>query len=396
MSRPEPSRPGPRPQGRRVRRRVAAGLAAVAVLVPYVVTLALFAQRQTADLTFARDERDGVTYARALVRLVAATADGQSAAVAGRPVDTGRLTEARTAVDAVDARLGDGLGTTKRWDDLGVALDGVLDRGPTGAAAYDAWGQVVDLELALTAAVGDSSNLILDPELDTYYVIDAALTRLPRVIALSGRVADLARLSGAAEHDAPGLTEAQRTAAGAGERIRSEFANEAAALDRSLRVAFGATRSRTLGPALLTRLDRLRDASNTLAPPGDALGVELGSAGVAQDQAARVQVRDAAVSLAASANGEIDTLLGTRIDGLTRQYRIAVLLAVLAAVGVLAAAWVAAGPRRRPEEADDAPAADDTGDGAVVDDLVLEAEELLAGRRLVRSGRALSSTRDGV
>jgi hypothetical protein len=394
MSRPETSRPE---QGRRVRRRVAAGLAAVAVLVPYVVTLALFGQRQSADLTFARDERDGVTYARALVQLVAATADSQSAAVAGRPVDTGRLTEARNAVEAVDARLGASLGTGQRWDDLGVALDAVLDRAPTQAAAYDAWGQVVDLELALTAAVGDTSNLILDPELDTYYVIDAALTRLPRVIALSGRVSDLARLSGGADHDAQGLTDDEREAAGAGERVRGEFANQAAALDRSLRVAFGATRSRTLGPALLNRLDRLRDAANALAPPGDALGVELGSAGVAQDQAARVQVRDAAVSLAASANGEIDALLGTRIDSLTRQYRIAVVLAALAAVGLLGAAWVAAGPRRRPEDADDVLGADERGDdGGVVDDLVLEAEELLAGRRLVRSGRALSSSRDTV
>ena len=122
--------------------------------------------------------------------------------------------------------------------------------------------------------------------------------------------------------------------------------------------------------------------------------MELGSAGVPQDEAARGQVRDSAVALAASASGELDALLQTRIDRLTLQYRTALALAALAAVGVLVAAWVAAGPRRRPEDADDEQGSDD--DDAVVDDLVLEAEELLAERRLVRSGRALSSSRNTV
>ena len=40
---------------------------------------------------------------------------------------------------------------------------------------------------SLMAHVGDTSNLILDPDLDTYYLMDAVLLKLPDGAALSGQ-----------------------------------------------------------------------------------------------------------------------------------------------------------------------------------------------------------------
>ena len=38
---------------------------------------------------------------------------------------------------------------------------------------------------------GDGSKLILDPDLDSYYVMDALITKLPALADWTGRAADL-------------------------------------------------------------------------------------------------------------------------------------------------------------------------------------------------------------
>lgn len=364
------------------RRRLAAALAVVAVIGAYGLTLERLLATVGTDIRFGSAERDGAAYLRPLVQLLAATADAQSAAVTGRTPDGTRLTETRAAVAAADARYGADLATTTRWTDLEARLDRLADTGPTGAEGYARWSEVVDLELALVAAVGDSSNLILDPQLDVYYVMDSVLLRLPTLVVSAGRVSDLNRLSAGASRDRTADAAAvERTALGA----------LAAGVDTGLRKSFGTTRSRTLGPALLGRLDRLRDATSRIAPPAAALGASVATPSAQDDEAARRQVRDAALALEAAAIDELDALLATRVDGLRTQ-RALVLGAGAAAAGVLALAGWLLLPRRRTvlDEDDDEPVVPD----AVEDPDLVEARDLLEARQLVRSGRAIATSRD--
>jgi methyl-accepting chemotaxis protein len=84
-------------------------------------------------------------------------------------------------VQAVDERVGLELKTTKRWEDVKAAWAKVKgSRWRTPAEADRAHGEVVDIviDLVLNYA-GNYSNLILDPDLNSYWLMDAVVTKLP-------------------------------------------------------------------------------------------------------------------------------------------------------------------------------------------------------------------------
>lgn len=72
---------------------------------------------------------------------------------------------------------------SNRWQDLAKRLDGMTPR--QSDAAHDA---VVQNLLGLIGRVGDASNLILDPDLDSYYMMDVVLLSLPRAQARLGEL----------------------------------------------------------------------------------------------------------------------------------------------------------------------------------------------------------------
>ena len=186
---PEGIRPGRRPVP------VVAVLLA-ALLLPYGVVAARLWIRADDDRTVALLERAGVAYIGPLTRLIGATADAQTAAVAGGRVNVARVREAIAAVNAVEDRYGTMLGTTTRWIALRDRLETDLSAPPTGVSAYRAFSPDLDLELALVARVADTSTLILDARLDSYYLMDSTVLRLPQLLVNIGRLSDLTRLSG--------------------------------------------------------------------------------------------------------------------------------------------------------------------------------------------------------
>src|SRR5262249_50277954 len=75
-------------------------------------------------------------------------------------------------VDALDARYGTELEATPAWQALhGRLADPATKRAP----------RITDT-VQLIAHVGDTSNLILDPDLDSYYRMDATVTLLPALV----------------------------------------------------------------------------------------------------------------------------------------------------------------------------------------------------------------------
>jgi hypothetical protein len=314
----------------------------VLVSVPLLMLFGLLWGARSADYRFNTGERRGVRYLGPLTQLISTVTTQQSAAVRGRSVDGQVVARSVAGVDAIDRELGGNLATTERWTKLKATVQQVTGRSfAVPEDAYTAYSELLDTAVALVRKVGDSSNLILDPELDAYYVMNATLLRLPDVIVDGGRYSDLVYL----------IT--QRKQAGRPDRIaqlstaRLDVAESTADLADGLEKAFDVTRSDTLGPALLRELDNFRTAVDALAPrtaPTAAPTVPLDSTVIGN---AEEDLQRTALDLDAAALGQLDALLSKRITSAVRELVLAGLVTLLGVgLAVMALVWL---PRRRAE-----------------------------------------------
>ncbi len=147
------------------------------------------------DADFVAAERHGVAYLRPLNRLLVELTRAQSAAVRGAAVDSVALNAAVAGVAEADRAYGGVLRTERRWTDLRGEIEKAPTERPAGAAALARYADLVTLANDLARRVGDTSNLILDPQLDSFYLMDTALLQLPEVLTATGRAADHAYLA---------------------------------------------------------------------------------------------------------------------------------------------------------------------------------------------------------
>ncbi len=156
--------------------------------LPLLVLAWSYFSDKAAAIGFSAKERVGVTYLQAaapvLVTLqtqrqtaVAQAARGETptlATGAGLPWQA----EMKTLLDT-DARLGADLATRDALRQLQGAL-AALDALPADPAVVLArYSSATEAALALMMVATDQSNLILDPDLDTYYLMDAGTAALP-------------------------------------------------------------------------------------------------------------------------------------------------------------------------------------------------------------------------
>ena len=87
------------------------------------------------------------------------------------------------AVAEVDQHLGATLRTTQKWtalrDSARVLLDGSLRR--TAAESFALHTKVIEDTISLITHVGDTSNLTLDPDLDSYYLMNVIVFQGPEL-----------------------------------------------------------------------------------------------------------------------------------------------------------------------------------------------------------------------
>ncbi len=152
---------------------------------PTALMLLQFLVETQRQVTLSENERQGVSYIRQLHNL-------QDTTIRGRLVaDLAQVSNASTEVElqqtlvrmdaeldalsTLDGQLGVQLRTQAQFAQIRVAADRVVAQ-PNDAERW------VALDSAIRASfeqVGNTSGLILDPELDTYYLMDVALLRLP-------------------------------------------------------------------------------------------------------------------------------------------------------------------------------------------------------------------------
>jgi methyl-accepting chemotaxis protein len=139
-------------------------LIAFFLLVPQAIQFYLLNQRASADIAFSEKERAGVAYLRAIwpVRAAASMAAGQNGEVRDAAALVGGLLVQQKNLDEV-------FGTGKESRQLANIL-----KAAPGAATTHQIGLYTD---ALIEKVGDASNLILDPDLDSYYLMNLVVER---------------------------------------------------------------------------------------------------------------------------------------------------------------------------------------------------------------------------
>jgi methyl-accepting chemotaxis protein len=188
------------------------------VLVPLCLTEWMLIDQANYKIDFARWEMYGTKYLRPVSRLETALIHYRTVVHHGM-VETqidrsaelatieGRIDAQLAALIEVDQLLGAPLKTTPeelkargREAAQVAAIDGTWRRieqqrrsGRSLAEVDQQVGALVGSIRVLINHMGDSSKLILDPDLDTYYVMDALLLKEPDLIERAGAIADQAR-----------------------------------------------------------------------------------------------------------------------------------------------------------------------------------------------------------
>ncbi len=186
------------------------------------------------DISYAEHERSGIIYVR-LVRqaLEPLTAhreettrilNGDTAASAAASAD--KVDAALSALTTLDQREQANMETGQRVADISSAWSALRNNWHSGSseANREAHDKLVTSLIALNDQVVDSTGLALDPESESYYVIDLVTSRLPLIIDTVGRL-----VSGSATAATKGtLTLADRDNVLSGLTIGREKLNEAA------------------------------------------------------------------------------------------------------------------------------------------------------------------------
>jgi methyl-accepting chemotaxis protein len=261
------------------------------LLLPCAVATWAYAGAIGGQVDFAAKERLGVEVLRPALRAL-------TGAVAG---DTADLTELDAAVKA-HPQL-----------DLGEAMDAVRQAAGGGRVA------VAQALVGLVTQIGNDSNLILDPDLDSFYLMDAQVVQLPKALLAAAQAAAPRAAAGS-----EALVAEQAVHAG-------ELSGAAGALGSDIATAVQNTKAAGLA-GRLAAVGPVQDAVKALAA---TLTASLERTGLADPKAAATAAATAADPLGT----ELDSLLATRIGGLAGKRTMTL---VVTFAGLCVAVWFAA------------------------------------------------------
>lgn len=135
-------------------------------LAPICVQVIIFINRAQKDIDFAAKERAGLAYLNAIHPILDSVASSLATA---SPVAEGKALAGR--VDKAAEQFGKDIASTHEAKRLAT----VLGQPATANKVEDA----AEALSSLITTIGDASNLILDPDLDSYYVMDILVGRVP-------------------------------------------------------------------------------------------------------------------------------------------------------------------------------------------------------------------------
>ena len=165
-----------------------------------------YLQTQSMQIAFSAKERVGIRVIDPAGDLLGALAAARATAVRAEAGDEdaaaaldARLAAVKAAVAKVDAAVaadGAELALESDWSDLRGSIESTLAGLPDGVADRSAaLDELTTGAAALIVKAGDTSNLILDPDLDSFYVMDALITKVPGMLTGLADASDQAVLA---------------------------------------------------------------------------------------------------------------------------------------------------------------------------------------------------------
>ncbi len=320
---------------RRMQFKAKAAIVTAAFLIPIVVLALSYYGAKSSSIEFSAKEHLGVDYARDVLPLLKAAHAYrvQASAQAASPAAAAELSAARAQVDAAlkkldttEQALGPALGTAALFADLKKAHAALATAGGNAEEVFAAHTAFTTVLLDLLGQATDGSNLTLDPDLDSYFVMDAALFRSPQLIELIARL----RGTGSAALAAGKASPSQLAALGnSGPLIDYHHLQMKAGLAKSV----GAT------PELKAALDGADANKATDEFLALVRATFLAGGGMQGDRAAYVAAADRALAahhkLAESMLDALDGLLTRRVDAMKADRNaVSVVIAVSLAGGL--------------------------------------------------------------
>lgn len=179
---------------RNVNFAVKAIIVSVLFTVPIVWLSWSYFQAQSSSIEFSEKERIGVKYlvASNLVLQKALQLRSTPPEAAGPVVDA--LVKVYAELDKVQAAHGAMLNTQKEFSVLNETRSAIKNQESDAIKRFEFNTRHIQALITLMLAATDGSNLTLDPDIDSYYVMDAAAFRLPDLMERIG----LIRAAGAA------------------------------------------------------------------------------------------------------------------------------------------------------------------------------------------------------
>ena len=325
----------------RVSRQLA--LLGIVLLVPALLAGRAYHGAQRTQIDFSAQERVGVRALGPANDLVVAAVRARSAAVGAalrhQPAPDAQLTALRRAVaanDAADREIGAALGARPAWIKARRQIIGVLDfgAGTSAADALEAYSEAVDAAVGWVTEVGNASNLILDPDLDSFYVMDAVVMKAPAVAAAAGLGADrqlaLAELPG-----------------GGTMSDHIELASQAGAVSSNLEALLSGLKTSYASTADGTLRKRVGPAADAMGTTSRSLGVDLARAartddGAVGDPVSAAETVSAVAAFTHAATPALGRLLAARVDryeAAERRVLLACALTLVLALILFAALW---------------------------------------------------------
>lgn len=311
--------------------------------VPFAIVVNKLTDEIGSNIEFAAKERSGLRYNNALRHLLEELIQQQTLANAYLQGDKtvkpqlvqqqAAVIKAVEAIEPIEQHLGNTLHTSDQWKQIRQAVKELSAKlttlSPEGSFKLHA--DLIDYLRVLIAHIGDTSNLILDPDLDSYYLMDIVVARLPTMIHYSNEIRHLS------------LATTQRRVTTLDEKIQllnltNSIETNLASIRRGTKVAFefNAQIQPQLTPYLRDTetaseifLDLVRQTALERRQPESIEFTQMGDWAIAQQFA----LYDAAAPT-------LDRLLQTRIDRFAwkqRQVRVFGLLSLLAVLAAFAA-----------------------------------------------------------
>lgn len=301
------------------------------LFVPLALVAGAYVHLQQGQIEFSVRERHGVDYLDPLASLTAVVIAARREAAEDASPPSAVAERWLAAVDAADTGHGTALGIVGHWPVVRTQVAAALSASGTPAHRVAVHNDAVDSLLALIVQVGDASNLTLDPDLDTYYLMDTVQFRLPVLLDALARVSDVAALGRLG--DAAGLSSAYGGAADAQIRLgiaRGVLSSSQAALVHNLDTVVARTRDAGVRDSIRGAAARLTQALAAYSRDLDD-AVQLGRADRI-DPAVAERLELVVTGTTDDALHALDRLLEQRIEGLSDRAQRVVAGTVLATV----------------------------------------------------------------